>query len=528
VKQCLAWLALWAGITSTVAAQEAAEAAPPPAAATTEVEAPARPRGAPQVGLSPDTPQTGSLIANPVAEETSATGADMPSDGAWRFEFEGYLRAPMRLGFGSGPAAPPAMGEDGKIHAPAWIPDGTFTDWRYTHNIPGPWVELRFLYGNGRVTGNASIAAYNITDGSYRNLQAQLGIDQAFIKIDWSDLFEQHGGLVWNVGVFQNRYGAAGRYDAGKYDTYLIGRTHVAGETLTGFYHLNDLLTITLEHGIGAKIEAISRVGALPEPTPRHLPWAGPAQLGTQLVHHLHGMLSVGDFLNVGLHYLTTWTDDATLAGERDGRITSYGIDAKLIGSRYGDGYIGFSHVDADDIIRVGEGLELLHSISGWNVRDNFFGQQSSGSGTIDSVMFQYTLSLARYLRYPEQFWGQGPDVLLSVFGMYNHVTGREDDPMFTGASDKLKWGFEATYTMLPFLGVSARFDRVQPDLDDSTLAFSAISPRLILRSEFVTHEEILIQYTHYFYGDNVSPAWPNEAQSPDSDGLLIAAIMWW
>lgn len=44
--------------------------------------------------------------------------------------------------------------------------------------------------------------------------------------------------------------GAAGRYDAGKYDTYLFGRTHVAGETLTGFYHFNDTLTLTLEHGI--------------------------------------------------------------------------------------------------------------------------------------------------------------------------------------------------------------------------------------------------------------------------------------
>ncbi|HET6334183.1 MAG TPA: hypothetical protein VFG30_13265, partial [Polyangiales bacterium] len=104
----------------------------------------------------------------------------------------------MRLGFGSGEDASPDAGQGGKIHAPGQVPDNTFTDWRYTNNVPGPWVELRFLYGNGRVTGNVSIAAYNITDGGYRNLQAQLGIDQAFINFDFSDLLGANGGLVWN------------------------------------------------------------------------------------------------------------------------------------------------------------------------------------------------------------------------------------------------------------------------------------------------------------------------------------------
>jgi hypothetical protein len=497
---------------------------PPPTAAA---EPPPRPRGAPQVGLSPEAPQTGSLIVAPAREaEVEASGVDVPRDGAWHFDFHGFLRAPMRLGFGSGAMAAPDAGQDGQIHAPAQIPDGTFTDWRYTNNIPGPWVELRFLYGNGRVTGNASIAAYNITDGGYRNLQAQLGIDQAFINLDFSDFLEAKGGFVWNVGVFQNRYGAAGRYDAGKYETYLFGRTHVAGETLTAFYHLTDLLTLTLEHGIGAKLEVSPRVSGLPEPNPPYLPYPGPVQQGSQLLHHAHLMLSIGENLNIGAHYISTWTDDARAMGERDGRITTFGLDAKLIDSRYGDGYIGYSRLESDDILRVGEGLEVLHSIAGWNLRDNFFGPMATGSGTIDTLLFQYSLSLARYLRYPEPFWGQGPDIVISLFGMFNAVSS--DDPLFIGAGKKLKWGAEATYTPLGFLGISARFDRVQPDLDNSTVAFSAISPRLILRSEFVTHEQILIQYTHYFYGDNVTPAWPSAALPPDPDTLLIAAIMWW
>ena len=526
------WVCL---IASRAHAQEAGDTGtPPPAEAKHEEGAPPdRPRGAPQVGIAPGTPQTGTLIGTqPEPEEPSAT----PSDGEWRFDFHGFLRAPMRIGFGSSEGTAEGVEKGGKIHAPPHVPDGTFTDWRYTNSVPGPWTELRFSYGNSRVTGNVMIAAYNITAGGYRNLQAQLGIDQAFVTIDGADILpEDKGGLVWNVGVFQNRYGAAGRYDAGKYETYLFGRTHVAGETLTLFYNFTKSFTLTLEHGIGAKLEMPPFVSGLPQPNPPFLPYAGPMQQGTQLVHHVHLMASVGEQLQFGAHYLTTWTDDARLAGELDGRITVAGFDAKMIDSRYGDAYLGYSRLSSETPIRVGEGLEVLHSIAGWNLRDNYFGQASTGTGTIDTVLLQYVLSLARLLRYPEPFWGQGPDVVISLFGMYNHVSS--DDPVFQTelereawpiGENRLKWGADATYTPLGFLGIGVRFDRVQPDLDDSTVAFSVISPRILLRSEFVTHEQILIQYSHYLYGDNVAPSWPAEVLPPDEDSFMISAIMWW
>ena len=533
-------LALWLVGTTTVYAQDStatsdapAEAAPeaeaaPPAAASSPpaaADAPARPRAAPQVGIAPGTPQTGTLLLAP-ALQSSPT--ETPSDGNWHFELKGFMRAPFRLGLGPGAKAAPEAGQGTKLHSPPYIPDGAFTDWRYTNNLSGPWAELRFLFSNGRVTGNVIIAAYNITDGGYRNLQAQLGINQAFVTLDETDLFGSNGGLIWNVGVFQNAYGAAGRYDAGKYDTYLFGRTHVAGETLTGFYHFNDSLTLTLEHRIGAKLEVAPLVSGLPEPQPAYLPYPGPVQQGTQLVHHAHALFSIGDQLHIGAHYMTTWTDDARLASERDGRITSVGFDAKLIDSRFGDAYVGYARMTTRTPLRVGEGLEALHSIAGWNLRDNFFGQMSTGSGTIDTVLFQYVLSVSRLLRYPEPFWGQGPDIVVSLFGMYNHVSSTDPSPMFTGARDKLKWGADATYTLLSALGVSLRFDRVQPDMADNTQAFSALSPRIILRSQFVTHEQLVLQYTRYFYGANTKPGWPAGSYDPDPDAFMISALMWW
>jgi hypothetical protein len=479
------------------------------------------------VGIAPNAPQTSGLVLNaPVEEETGTT--DGPSDGEWRFDFHGFMRAPLRLGVGSGDDVAEGVEGGAKLHSPPNIPDSAFTDWRYINNVPGPWVELRFLYGNQRVTGNVSIAAYNITDGGYRNLQSQLGIDQAFITIDQSDLLpEGRGGLIWNVGVFQNRYGAAGRYDAGKYETYLFGRTHVAGETLTLFYDLSDELTLTFEHGLGVKLEVPPLVSGLPEPNPPYLPYPGPVQQGTQLLHHAHLMLTWGE-LQFGAHYLTSWTDDAALAGEVDGRITTAGIDVKLSDSAYGDAYIGYSRLSAETPLRVGEGLEVLHSLAGWNLRDNFFGQASTGTGTVDTVLFQYVISLARLLRAPEPFWGQGPDVLLSAFGMYNHVAS--DDEMFNGITDKMKWGLEGTYIFLPFMGAGLRFDRVQPNLDDNTYAFSVLSPKIVLRSQFVTHEQVVIQYSRYFNGDNVAGGYRAStiAGEPDKDVFVMAASMWW
>jgi hypothetical protein len=284
------------------------------------------------------------------------------------------------------------------------------------------------------------------------------------------------------------------------------------------------VLTVTLEHGIGAKFEPPPLIAG--QPSTPYLPYAGPVQQGGQLVHHAHAMLSIGDHVQIGAHYMSTWTDDARLADEVDGRITTFGGDAKLIDSRFGDGYVGYARLNSRTPLRLGDGLEMIHSIAGWNLRDNYFGPSSTGSGSIDTVLFQYTLSMSKLLRYPEPFWGQGPDVLLSAFGMYNHVGS--DDPMFTGAKNKFKWGAEATYIPLTFMGVSLRYDNVQPDLDDSTLSFSALSPKIILRSQFVTHEQVIIQYTHYFYGDNVSPAWPAIGLLPDKDAFMIAAIMWW
>jgi hypothetical protein len=435
----------------------------------------------------------------------------------------GYMRLPVRVGVGSGSSFGPGVDNGRKLHAPAQIPDGSYTDWRYTNVSGGPWTEVWLQYGNGTVAANVVLAAYDISDASYRDLLSQLGINQSFISFELPRLFGPRGGINWNVGAFSNRYGMAGEYDAGKYDTYLFGATHVAGETVSAFYRLTPELTLLVDHGIGAKLQVAPQVPGLEAP---YLPYPGELQQGSTFLHHGHVGLGVGKILTVAAHALTEWTDDARLSDEEDGRITNVGVDAKLIASKWGDGYLGLSRIISDNPLRVAGAFEALHSFEGWNLRDNYFGETATGTGTIDTVLAQHVFSLERYKRGVDGFWGQGPDVVLAGFVMYNRV--RSDDAAFTGARSKLKLGGQATWTPRKWLGADFRYDLVRPDTSDSRQTFQVFSPSIILRTKFASNEQVTIGYSHYVNGDRVSPGYPHESLTPDKHLFRLSASMWW
>jgi hypothetical protein len=104
----------------------------------------------------------------------------------------------------------------------------------------------------------------------------------------------------------------------------------------------------------------------------------------------------------------------------------------------------------------------------------------------------------------------------------------------------KLKFGTEWTYVPLPWLGIGGRYDVVEPNLDNSGQSFSVISPRIIFRTAFVTHEQVMIQYSRYFYGSDYNPGnplgggmFPYNSQTGgaglgvDKNAAQIAAIIW-
>jgi len=448
--------------------------------------------------------------------------------GDWEFEFHGFLRAPMRMGLG-----PKNDGTDGnEEHALTRSPDTSFTDWRYTHNIPGPWTQLLLSVGNGRAKGTVGIASFNHTNASYRNLQANLGINEAFLTLDFPDAFGRYGGLKWNVGSFSNRYGTAGKYNAGRYNTYLFGRTRVTGETLTAALHLTPTVTLTLEHGIGAKLDVIPSETV--NPRPAYLPYGGPEAQGTTWVNHAHVFLGLGKMFEFGAHFLHTRSpDDRQLpdAPSNPGSMTISGGEVRVRGGAFGHGYLGYSHIDAKEILSLADAVEVLHSFAGWNFKNNYFGRYNprtgqaapDTSGQVDSLLFQYDLSLGALARYPTRFRGEGPDLNLSLFAMFNKVTSENTD------HTKFKWGGELLYEPFGVFGLGARYDLVQPDMSDADQSFAILSPKAVFQTQFITREQITLQYSRYFLGETAYPAFPYaNIDEADPNVFMVVGKMWW
>ena len=525
-----------AGVTAT----EAAAASPQPK----------RRGNTTQLGLSPQTTVVAGPSTGPSAQPEALTST-------WGFRFHGFLRGPMRLSLDS------ESGRGIQFHAPPVTPDSNYTTWSFTNNNPGPWGEMLFQYGNNRVTMTMAIASYNITSGGWRELQDQLGIDRAFVTLNFPDALGDVGMMVWNVGVFGDRYGAMGKYDGGAYDTYMIGRTRIAGATGTFNFDLADNFRLIAEGGGGAKMDVQQWTQP---PYPSWQPFPGHAQMGTTMLAHGHVGGVFAQVLTVTGHFMYTWTADAMrtdlndpnsaqkpmdyaspglLYAAKDGRMRILGVDLRLDGGWLGDGYLGFSSIKADNVGVLSDTIEVIHSQGGWQYQSNYTGGISShGDSTVNSIGFQYTFSLAAFLLRPQEWWGQGPDLTLQVFGMYNRISGLASTDEQTTAllgKSKLKLGTQLLYAPLTFVSGGLRFDSVQPNMDDRTHDFWVVSPRLIFRTAFVTREQVMIQYQYYAYGSwyfnspTASLPFPYGQSGslwvplrPDNHTFTVAASMWW
>jgi hypothetical protein len=526
--------------------------------------------GGPSLSLSPEAPQVGGIVTTAAAEQPAVVEETAPTS-EWKFDVTGYFRAPLRMSWGPAATTDPAcMGVPGcspgtQLRTPPWVPDANYVDWRYTNSMVGPWTELNFHYGNDRVKATVQIASYNLTDPGYRRLEANLGINQAFLTLLYPELWSEDWHLTLTVGGFTNRYGAAGRYDAGKYETYLFGRTHVAGATanLAGDF---DDWTIQGEGGFGGKLESIPFYGPpgpmMNQPSttlPAWEPYPGPKAQESTFVAHLHAGAVWKKQAIIGLHYIDTFangnefstayagtgsptTFNTALGGRASNapkpHIITWGGDIKWLNNFFGDGYLGYSHTNVQNALYLADAIELLHSFGGWQLHDNFFGNPGTTeetTGTIDSIEAQYVFSFGQFFHYPQAFWGDGPDLIVALFGMWNHVRA-PINPNFDGVN-KLKYGSELTYIPLSWLGLGFRFDHVSPNSKDTTEDFAVFSPRVIFRTAFVTHEQILFQYSRYFYGDGLRGGMfpyngqPGSLSIPvgvaDKQAFQIAAIIW-
>jgi hypothetical protein len=568
---------------------------PPPPAPMPPPPAPTPPPASMPAPPAPAAPQT--PVFDPGSSPSDLTGtpnptALSPSTGdEFRFSSHGFLRAPLRIGAGNRPNCPAgaapgtAVGPSGNLnptgvsvpcasggqstlnlHSPM-VPDDQYLDPRYTRQWEKDWTEVFLNYGNSHVVGTVSFQAFGLTDAEHLsadNIGSQLGIAQAYVTL--TPTIEPKARVSWKVGSFWDKYGMSGKYDAGKYDMYLFGRTHTMGETLAGEYDVGDV-TLRAAQGLGVKDEEL-QFTALSAPFP-----------GFTLLNHLHVGASYKKMLDVNFHYLVAWAQDARVtsgtaiqsgyvaAGVPDGKEDVAGIEARFTGGVAGEIYVGYSHVGAQHVQEVGPALEVISSLGGYGqagtgpsgsyygpngLMDNYLGTcpkctpNQVGTGSIDSVLVQYDYSfglLWRKLKNPNAgFWGDGPDVTLAVFGLYQAVSSTDTsgiNPLLGDGVKKLKYGGDLVFNMISWFGVGVRGDLVQPTSLDAHQSFGVLSPKLIFRSKFVTHEEITAQYSHYWYGSDVAPqppygtppsapGAPFTGYPPDANVFGIKATMWW
>jgi hypothetical protein len=447
-------------------------------------------------------------------------------------DFHGYLLMPMELGVHD--RTNPQPGQSGTVlHAPPVIPQYPRA-FEYTGVVPSPWGQLNFTYGNSTVSATAIMAASTFSNAqSYYDAVHQLGIYDAFLTVDLS----KQVGVPFevNMGAMTGRYGAMGAYDAGRYATPLIARTNTIGETIGAAFPAGKLKFV-LEQGFGGQISS-PPVGFVPAG------WNGFASpnAGATFVNHVHAGLSYAKLLQLGLHYLTAWTqDDQRPSGLiPDGRITVVGADAHLSG-QFGHVFVGVAHTQAINVGQclplpigctgtVGGAIEVLNAQGGQDLLNEYLGPKSNGNGGLTTVGAQYDLSVSRLL-FGQVYTGQSPDVLVSLFGIGTRVSSV--DPNFDGVF-KLKVGAEATYNFEPWMSVSGRFDHVRLDASDSAKSFTILSPRLLFHTGWQARNEIALQYSYFIDGRAVYartgyPPVIDTNYSPDKHVLALIGTIWW
>lgn len=482
--------------------------------------------GAP-MGLDPTAPQAAALPGG----MTPAFGQKSLDSQDWRFGFHGFITAPLNAGINTRPDARPGQSTT-VLHAPPVVPDD-FETFSHTSVVPTTYAQLNFSESNGIVAANLSILAMqtNVSE-SFLEPAAQMGITDAFLS--YLPNLGKRIQLRILVGAFTSRYGATGEYDEGRYGTPLIARINGMGELVSARLPVGDL-KLLLEQGLQGQTNT---AGA--SVTPDVWNDFANSEEGTTFVNHFHAGFMYRSLVTVGAHFINAQSHDDRATGtlEPDGNVSVLGVDARLTMGRFGHFYAAFASTQASHARTISRILSILNTPGGPGLENDYLGSDAAGgdgTGTLTTVGGQYDLSIGRLVSYPMHFAADGPDVFVSAFGMATHVTSLI--PLVSGVYGdgvtKAKYGLEATYSLLPWLAVSARYDQVAPNVADSRYSFAVLSPRLIFRTGWTATDQVVLQYSHWFDGGLTTvrtgdPPMDAPLVVPDSDMISLAARIWW
>jgi hypothetical protein len=522
-----------AAVALAVALWGAGAAVPARADEVKPIDAPGELAADPSFGLDPATPQVAALPGG----VTPSYGQRSLSEEEWRFDFHGLVTAPLNMGFNHRATVGPGQSSL-VLHAPPIVPDDLET-FSHTGVTPTTYAQMLFTESNSIVSANMSIIARqaNVSEG-FLEPADQLGITDVYLSF-LPPLPNKKARLQVLAGAFTARYGSTGEYDEGRYGTPLIAQINGVGELATLRYAVAPDWVFMAEEGLHGQTNKANS-GITPDV------WNNFADPGTGSTFVAHAHLGAGYArkLTLGAHFIRAFSlDDRTGQNAPDGRINIFAGDVRLGLGRFGNFYAAYSYTSALQARTLSRVISVLNTQGGPGLMQEYLGPNGGGTGTLNTVGFQYDLSIGKLVSYPVPFSGDGPDLVVSVFGMYTHVTSSDPgsfdnflaDPTTTAwnGANKLKAGFEGTYSLLSWLAASLRYDFVDPYTKESALGFSEVSPRLIFHSDWQSTDQIVLQYTHWFYGD-LTPTRTGEPPMydfvtvPDANVVSISASMWW
>ncbi len=421
------------------------------------------------------------------------------------------------------------------LHAPPQTID-EYASFTSTNSVPGSWVGMNFSYGNPKVSAVVSVDTWNPTrPTTYYQLGSQWFINNSFLAFTLPTL----GGvrLSSRVGHFNSGYGLLGQYTGGMYVNPLIGNLRAVGETSTGEVDLSESVVLVLEHGIAGTRNGRPPDQVYPQASNswNRSIWPG------SWIHHAHAGVDIrGDLeIRARLHYIHNWSAEDRTRGTEDnpgtrgidesrsvdGSIDVVGVDAKLISGAFGYLGVAGAYIRGRQSYPL-KGLETFGG-DGEQLTERWWGVSSSGTGKLWVAGLNYVVSLGKAVSYPDEFSGNGPDIVLGT--AFQIARARTELARFDGRV-RHKYGLDGLYTFMRNLGVGLRVDRVVPNSHDKSETFHVLAPRLQFKSDWNSHEAIQLMYVKWFYGSGTRNEGTGERTMERLDDQLVALNfnMWW
>lgn len=470
---------------------------------------------------------------------TPQSTAESPSSHDFKMQFSGYLQGGLRAGIGHR-ADPTSQQHTMTLHADPVLAGASYGWFDHTNVVPGPWAQLNFRYGNDVVSANAVLGAWGTTEAMNAGANYMPNVQQWF-----TDAYLAYTprvapiAMTVKAGVYRERYGALAQYTDGAYGVPAVAVINGVGSTTTVELPFEGDFTVRAEAGLKGTFNR-AMPGLVPDGSNEN---ARPVEGSTYAAHgHLgFGYKDVWPTFHI-IHafsqddrsdqYDDTSTPTYDPQVRKDGSLDVVAVDVKYVGGRFGHLVAAAEHVVGKNMTSMSNLVQILYSGSGRDFNERYWGYYSNATGTLSLAALQYTVSLGTLLRHPEEFWGEAPDLIVSVFGIYGHSTSAAP-PNGLGNKDMLKSGVETVYSVAPWLAIGDRFDWVAPTLGDSSKSYEVLTQKLIIRSDWTARETLVLQYSGWLLGDNVKVNGDNRVMNytsakPDQHMLAIYGTMWW